>query len=85
MLVVAGPANSLRFENVLVGDVWILGGQSNMEDVLENVYHGDVEVASAHFPAIRLITIPVCASPKPVDGFPRINEFNACSGDVAPD
>ena len=77
VLAVTGQANSVRFENVLVGDVWVLGGQSNMEDVLENVYHGDVEVASAHFPAIRLITIPVCASPKAVEDFPRINEFNA--------
>lgn len=76
-LVAASQANSVRFENVLVGDVWILGGQSNMEDVLEVIFHGDVEVASANFPAIRLITIPVCASPEPVDDFPRINEFNA--------
>ncbi|KPK48353.1 MAG: hypothetical protein AMK72_07155 [Planctomycetes bacterium SM23_25] len=76
-LVVRGRANSVRFENVLVGDVWVLGGQSNMEDVLEGVYHGDVEVASAHFPAVRLITIPVCASPEAVEDFPRINEFNA--------
>ena len=77
VLAVTGRANSVRFENVLVGDVWILSGQSNMEDVLESVYHGDVEVASANFPAIRLITIPVCASPKAVEDFPRINEFNA--------
>ena len=37
-LVVKGQANSVRFENVLVGDVWVLGGQSNMEDVLENEF-----------------------------------------------
>ncbi len=76
-LAVKGKDSAVTFDNVLVGDVWVLGGQSNMEDVLEDVYHGDVEVASANFPALRLITIPVCASPKPVDDFERINEFNA--------
>jgi len=77
IFVVKGKSNTVTCDNVLVGDVWILGGQSNMEDVLESVYHGDVEVASANFPKLRLITIPVCASPKPVDDFPRINEYNA--------
>jgi sialate O-acetylesterase len=76
-LAVKGKGNTVAYDNVLVGDVWILGGQSNMEDVLESVYHGDVEVASANFPDLRLMTVPVCASPKPVADFPRINEFNA--------
>ena len=67
----------MRRAAMLVGDVWVLGGQSNMEDVLESVYHGDVEVASANHPAIRLLTIPVNAGPKPLAEFPRINEYNA--------
>lgn len=28
-----GPTEQLEFENILVGDVWILGGQSNMEGI----------------------------------------------------
>lgn len=61
----------------VVGDVWLCGGQSNMEDVVENVYHGDTEVASANHAAIRLLTIPVNAVPKSSREFPRINEYNA--------
>jgi len=76
-LTVKGKSNTVTYKNILVGDVWILGGQSNMEDVLESVYHGDVEIASANRPNLRLITIPVRAAPKPVAGFERINEFNA--------
>lgn len=76
-LVVKGASNTVRFKNVVVGDVWLCGGQSNMEDVLEGVYHGDVEVASANFPQIRLLTIPVNAGPEPLSDFPRIDEFNA--------
>jgi len=77
VLVVKGKANTVTCDNVLVGDVWVLGGQSNMEDTISYVYHGDVEVASANLPSIRLLTIPVCANPKPQRDFPRIDEFNA--------
>ena len=48
---------TVEFDNVLIGDVWLLGGQSNMEDALESIYHGDTEVLSANFPSIRLMTI----------------------------
>lgn len=76
-LVVKGKANTVTCQNVLVGDVWIMGGQSNMEDPIHYVYQGDVEVASANLPSIRILTIPVCANPKPQPDFPRIDEFNA--------
>lgn len=33
-LTAKGAANSVEFENIVVGDVWLCGGQSNMEDVL---------------------------------------------------
>ncbi len=76
-LIVKGAANTVEYENIVVGDVWLCGGQSNMEDVLESIYHGDVEVASAHHPLIRLMTIPVKATPDRREDFERINEFNS--------
>jgi len=76
-LIVKGKENTVTCENVLVGDVWVLGGQSNMEDTISYIYHGDAEVASANLPAIRIMTIPVCADPVPQTDFPRIDEFNA--------
>jgi len=79
-LIVRGTANTVEYENVVVGDVWLCGGQSNMEDVLEDIYHGDVEVASAHHPLIRLMTIPVKATPDRQDDFERIDEFNSWTG-----
>jgi len=79
-LIVKGAANTIQYENIVVGDVWLCGGQSNMEDVLESIYHGDVEVASAHHSMIRLMTIPVKATPKRQDDFERINEFNSWTG-----
>ncbi len=77
---VKGKGHTITYTNVLVGDLWVLGGQSNMEDVLESVYHGDVEVACANHPEIRLMTIPHRASHTPVADFDRINEFSSWTG-----
>jgi sialate O-acetylesterase len=73
---VSGQASSVLFTNVLVGDVWILGGQSNMEFDLARIFHGDVEILSANFPNIRLMTIPSSADLKPQKDFERINEYD---------
>ena len=74
---VLGEASSILFTNVLVGDVWILGGQSNMEFDLARIFHGDAEVLSANFPKIRLMTIPSSANLKPQKDFERINEYDS--------
>jgi sialate O-acetylesterase len=74
---VSGKGSSVLFNNVLVGDVWILGGQSNMEFDLFRIFHGDVEVLSANFPKIRLMTIPGSADRKPQKDFDRINEYDS--------
>ncbi len=74
---VKSGTETIAYKGVVVGDVWLLGGQSNMEDVLESIYHGDTEVASANFPNIRLMTVPSKASPKPQLDIQRINEYNS--------
>lgn len=79
-LLVESAGERVELDGVVLGDVWLLGGQSNMEDVLESIYHGDVEMASANFPNIRLMTIPTAASPAPLEDIDRINEFNAWTG-----
>ncbi len=71
-----GKEGSLVFTNVLVGDVWILGGQSNMEFDLARIYHGDEEILSANFPLIRLMTIPSSANQQPKKDFERLNEYD---------
>jgi sialate O-acetylesterase len=73
---VSGKNSSVQFTNVLVGDVWILGGQSNMEFDLARIFHGDVEILSANFSNIRLMTIPCSADLKPQRDFERINEYD---------
>lgn len=74
---ISGKSNSVVFTNVLVGDIWVLGGQSNMEFDLARVFHGDAEILSANFPLIRLMTIPSSADKKPQKDFERINEYDS--------
>jgi sialate O-acetylesterase len=63
-LVISGR-NTIVFEDVLVGDVWVCSGQSNMEWILKNAVNGDREVAAANFPAIRHLEIPDKTSLQP--------------------
>jgi len=70
-LVVTGAKDTIEYENVLVGDLWICGGQSNMELSLGWIYHSDVELASANFPGVRLMTLPEGATPTLQKNFSR--------------
>jgi sialate O-acetylesterase len=55
-MVVKG-ANTIVLSDVLVGDVRVASGQSNMEFPLERANNGAVEVAAANFPLIRLFHV----------------------------
>jgi len=54
--------------NVLVGDVWLCGGQSNMEWLLRNCDSPN-DVAQAAYPAVRCIKVPLAVSAEPKDDF----------------
>jgi len=75
-LVVQGKDGKLVLDDVLVGDVWVLGGQSNMEFELEKVENGALEIVSADYPAIRVLTVPYGIGPQPVRGFARLHEWS---------
>lgn len=50
--------NKLEIGNVLVGDVWICSGQSNMEWPLRATAEAEATIASAANPMLRLFTVP---------------------------
>jgi sialate O-acetylesterase len=50
--------NDLELKNVLVGDVWICSGQSNMQWSVKQSDNAAAEIANASFPMIRLFTVP---------------------------
>ena len=76
VMTIAGSTKTLKLENILVGDVWVLGGQSNMEFELHKVNDGPVEAASANFPEIRLLTIPVGKGFDSVRSFELLYEWS---------
>ncbi len=75
-LTVQGKDKALALENVLVGDVWVLGGQSNMEFPLARIENGNLEIVSANYENIRILTIPAQNGPDAKRGFPRLHEWS---------
>ena len=66
----------MTLANILVGDVWLLGGQSNMEFPIARVDDGALEVVSANFPQIRLLNMPVGKGFASVRTFGRLDEWS---------
>jgi sialate O-acetylesterase len=57
--------NTIELKDVLIGEVWIGSGQSNMEWALSNT-QGSVEaIAEADHPLIRLFHVPKVQTPEP--------------------
>jgi sialate O-acetylesterase len=61
--------NSIKFEDVLVGEVWICSGQSNMQWSVNVSNDADLEKLAAKFPKIRLITVPNVGTQEPQSDF----------------
>ncbi|MCP3927797.1 MAG: 9-O-acetylesterase [Bacteroidetes bacterium] len=57
-MIVKGIANTIKLENILIGDVWVCSGQSNMEWSVVNSNNPDEEIRSANHPNIRLFDVP---------------------------
>ncbi len=79
-LTINGANKTLELEDVLVGDVWILGGQSNMEFPLDRIENGQLEIVSANYPNIRILTIPAQNGPEYKKGFARLHEWSGWFG-----
>jgi len=56
-MVVTGP-NQIVVHDILVGEVWLASGQSNMAFPLSGVVHAADEIASAGHPQLRVFTEP---------------------------
>ncbi len=75
-LMIAGADETLTLDNVLIGDVWVLGGQSNMEFPLDRIENGQLEIVSANYSNIRILTVPALSGPDKKFGFPRLHEWS---------
>ena len=64
-LIVKG-SNEIRITDVLVGEVWICSGQSNMQWSVNASNNVDLEKAAANFPNIRMINFPQVGVQEPI-------------------
>ncbi len=60
-------SNTLTFEDVLVGEVWVCSGQSNMEWTVGNSFDPDLELAAANYPGLRLYSAQRTTAMEPQD------------------
>ena len=81
MTIASSGGDEIKLENILIGDVWVLGGQSNMQWGIGGANEGNLEVASANFPNIRMLTIPKIFGPELKTNFPRAEEFSRITGE----
>lgn len=53
-----GKTNEITLKDVLIGEVWLCSGQSNMEwSANSKIANKDVEIANANYPTIRLFSV----------------------------
>jgi sialate O-acetylesterase len=59
--------NTLTFSDVLIGDVWIASGQSNMEFGIQSTTEAPATIAAANDPQLRMFFVPWTTSLTPLD------------------
>jgi sialate O-acetylesterase len=62
---VEAASGARTVKNVLVGDVWVCSGQSNMEMGIAMCNHAKEEIAAANYPNIRLFAVPKVQADSP--------------------
>ncbi|MDX9754513.1 MAG: sialate O-acetylesterase [bacterium] len=78
--------NSLVFEDVLIGEVWLCSGQSNMEMPLQGwpnqpIEGSDEAIQAANYPNLRLFTVKKRIAPQPE--YDCEGEWSACTPEKA--
>ena len=62
---VSSKSRTAKFTNVLVGEVWVCSGQSNMQWPMSASFEPEADIASANNPLIRLLPVPRVRSDAP--------------------
>ncbi len=83
IIVISGNGAAIKLDNILIGDVWMCSGQSNMEMPLSGwgkINNYQMEVAEANYPNIRLLQVNHTTSNFPSDDVSIQNGgWNNCS------
>ena len=75
--------NLQTLDNILIGEVWVCSGQSNMEFGMLGVKNSEAEISAANFPDIRLFTVKRRISGTQQDQLEE-GEWSKCSPTTIP-
>ncbi len=81
--------NTLQLEDILIGDLWLASGQSNMEMPLAGfpgnavVKDADKEIAAANYPQIRLLLVEKDTSDYPLEDVKAATGWSLCTPKTA--
>ncbi|MCI4644713.1 MAG: sialate O-acetylesterase [Hyphomonadaceae bacterium] len=85
LLSLTDSSGTTQLEDLLVGDVWLCSGQSNMAYPVYRALNPDREIAGPHSAQIRLLTVPQSASPVPLTSFPNAPEWTHATPETVRD
>jgi sialate O-acetylesterase len=79
-LTVTSGSKTITLTDILVGEVWLCSGQSNMGHALSRATGGEEAIAAANHPKLRLFRVKQSPAYSPVDDVE--GEWIACSPDA---
>ena len=74
--------NQIELKDVLVGEVWIASGQSNMEWPMSRTFDAQQEISKTANPQIRLYTVPKLRALTPTNNVP--SSWTLCQPETVP-
>ena len=79
-MTITAEGQTKTFNNVMLGEVWLCSGQSNMDMRLQKVANAESEIGSADYPNLRLFRVERAMSNKPQDDVEGV--WAVCSPDT---
>ncbi len=81
-LQVVSGKETMEFKDILIGEVWICSGQSNMEWRVQQAANAQQEIASADHPKIRFFDVPKHVKQKEPQQDAQEADWKVCSPDT---
>ncbi|MBN2328346.1 MAG: sialate O-acetylesterase [Candidatus Omnitrophica bacterium] len=69
-------------KNILIGEVWVCSGQSNMQWNVQNSNNAEQEIQTANYPLIRLFSVPLTCSGRPQENVDA--KWELCTSETVP-
>ncbi len=84
-LTVASGDETIEMDDIVIGDVWVMNGQSNMAFALGATFRADLEIATAQLPLLRRVGISPNESYTLQEDIPadRVTGWTVCTPQTA--